>query len=166
MFAISILQDLTADDDKIELAVTKFRKAFEFTLTYVQENHLLNQKLRLGIIRFSNSPIERCVNAYLKKIPFFTQTFDESNDFLSLSNEVFRIGPNFKDSRIQVPVYYKAFLKYDNKTQAIACSDWTDICFLNNRTTWTMHVSEDLNKVIFDGTPKKPIKMTFVIGVL
>ncbi|GME72670.1 unnamed protein product [Ambrosiozyma monospora] len=46
MFAVKILQNSKADDEEIELAITKFRKEFNFfTLTYGQQGELLGQKL-------------------------------------------------------------------------------------------------------------------------
>ncbi|GMG19596.1 unnamed protein product [Ambrosiozyma monospora] len=58
MFAVNILQDSKADDDEIDLAITKFRESFSlFTLTYPQQLELLKQRLPSGKIIFDLSSL-------------------------------------------------------------------------------------------------------------
>ncbi|GMG36248.1 unnamed protein product [Ambrosiozyma monospora] len=70
MFAVNILQDSEADDDEIELAITKFRESFSFfRLKYSQQRELLKQRLPSGKIIFDLSSFRGTTAAARRQSP-------------------------------------------------------------------------------------------------
>ncbi|GMG21318.1 unnamed protein product [Ambrosiozyma monospora] len=105
MFAVNILQDSEADDDEIDLAITKFRESFSFfTLTYPQQLELLNQRSLSGKLIFDLSSLSD--TTILATHIQYSTTLDKSSP---ISTEALKVPqhPKFKH------YFYDKLLKKD-----------------------------------------------------
>ncbi|GMG55631.1 unnamed protein product [Ambrosiozyma monospora] len=94
MFAVKVLQDSKADDDEIDLAITKFREEFNFfTLTYGQQcvildQKLANEKLIFDLSSFTNASL---LTSHIQYSLMMNQSSQISTEYYQLPH-----SPKFK----------------------------------------------------------------------